>query len=381
MRRRRLAVQSGILGSIAAVILFLGLFPVTVPAGNTNPSLAGRAVALTGVASSAPGAAAGTIEAGPVPLAVVAPRVSSDALPSVSDQTTATFTQIAAQQMTDGAEGSVSALRSSEQLPLFYRYEVQTGDSVGSIADRFGISSQYILWNNVDIISDQDLLEVGLRLQVPSVEGIIHSVRVGETLGDIAAQYDAEVADIIAFPANGLADPNLLTEGTQILVPGGRVVPAAAPALRPGWVDNWTPPAAAESADGGATDFVDREPSGLGFIWPVVDLITSYFGPSHPLGIDVNAPYVPIAAAAAGQVVFAGGDPCCSYGIYVDIVHADGYETRYAHLSSLSVGLGQWVEQGQLVGVSGITGRATGPHLHFELRRNGVIQNPLLYLP
>lgn len=363
-------------------MIVLGLFPVSVPAGNVNPSLAGRAVALTGLASSAPGSASATLEAGPVPLAVVAPRVSTDSMPAVSDQTSTTLSLLAAQQTESGDDGTVSALRSSEQLPLFYRYEVQAGDSVGSIASRFGIGSQYILWNNVDIISDEDLLEVGLRLQVPSVEGMIHSVRVGETLGDIAAQYDAEVADIIAFPANGLADPNLLTEGTQILVPGGRVIPAAAPTLRPDWIDSWSPPAASEGdASDAGTELVERPSSGLGFIWPVVDLVTSYFGPSHPLGIDVNAPYVPVAAAASGQVVFAGGDPCCSYGLYVDVVHADGYETRYAHLSSLSVGLGEWVEQGQIIGVSGITGRATGPHLHFELRRNGVIQNPLLFLP
>ena len=109
--------------------------------------------------------------------------------------------------------------------------------------------------------------------------------------------------------------------------------------------------------------------------------VTSYYGPSHPLGIDIEAPYVPVAAARAGQVVFAGGDPCCSYGLNIVIRHDQGFETRYAHLSRIAVTLGQFVEVGQNIGVSGTTGRVTGPHLHFEVLLNGVIQNPLSYMP
>ena len=109
--------------------------------------------------------------------------------------------------------------------------------------------------------------------------------------------------------------------------------------------------------------------------------ITSYFGPSHPRGIDIGVSHVPVRAAAAGEVVFAGGDPCCSYGYYVVIRHSDGYETLYAHLSRFDVTSGQRVERGQVLGISGNTGLSTGPHLHFELRRNGNVLNPLLFLP
>ncbi|MDA1062600.1 MAG: M23 family metallopeptidase, partial [Chloroflexi bacterium] len=120
----------------------------------------------------------------------------------------------------------------------------------------------------------------------------------------------------------------------------------------------------------------------FGFVWPVVDLITSYYGPYHPLGIDINAPVgVPIVASAAGQVVFVGGDSCCSYGFHVEIKHDETYTTLYAHLNSYAVELGQQVEQGQVLGFSGLTGRSTGPHLHFEIRRDDIQQDPLLYLP
>ena len=158
-------------------------------------------------------------------------------------------------------------------------------------------------------------------------------------------------------------------EGATILVPGGRVVPPPAPAIRP--APQASPPT-----------FVAGEVSAFGFVWPVFDIITSYFGPYHPLGMDISAPIgVPIVAAAAGQVVFVGGDACCSYGFHVEIKHDETFTTLYAHLDGFNVELGQQVEQGQVVGFSGLTGRSTGPHLHFEIRRDSVYQDPLLYLP
>ena len=90
---------------------------------------------------------------------------------------------------------------------------------------------------------------------------------------------------------------------------------------------------------------------------------------------------MPIAAAIAGQVVFVGGDRCCSYGFHVEIKHDETFTTVYAHLDSWNVELGQFVEAGQVIGFSGSSGRSTGPHLHFEIRRNGIYVDPLLYLP
>jgi murein DD-endopeptidase MepM/ murein hydrolase activator NlpD len=116
-------------------------------------------------------------------------------------------------------------------------------------------------------------------------------------------------------------------------------------------------------------------------VWPAAGPISSYFGPSHPLGIDVAQSKGNIVAAMAGTVVFAGGNPCCSYGIYVVIDSPDGVRTLYGHLSTLAVRRGQKVKQGATLGKVGNTGTSTGPHLHFEVIDRGVRQDPLRYLP
>jgi hypothetical protein len=116
-------------------------------------------------------------------------------------------------------------------------------------------------------------------------------------------------------------------------------------------------------------------------VWPALGPITSYFGPSHPLGIDIGQSEGPIVAATDGVIIFAGGDPCCSYGLYVVIDSTEGIITLYAHLDSISVTQGQRVRQGQQLGIVGCTGHCTGPHLHFEVIDNGVRRDPLSYLP
>jgi LysM repeat protein len=266
----------------------------------------------------------------------------------------------------------VRASRTQEPILKYYQYQVQPGDTVNIIAQRSGIDPKYILWNNIDIISNEHVLTVGDILQIPAVEGVLHPVRIGDTLSGIAAQYDAKVADIIAFPGNGLSNPGDLKEGSIILVPGGKIVERVAPTLRP------TPAPQAAAASTPASGSVSAPSI---WQWPVINNVTSYFGPDHPLGIDIEAPYVPVVASRAGQVVFVGGDSCCSYGNYIIIRHDSVYETRYAHLSQFSVQLGQWVDQGQVIGVSGSTGRSTGAHLHFEIIQNGSVINPLALLP
>ena len=351
---------------LLGLVLIGGLFPVTVAGTAVFPPLRAASITLPGLAGSAPTAAITSLEAAPVPLTVVAPPVSQQELIAAADGTQAALSSL--QQAQRNASVAVETVSSREpgRVPLYYRYEVQGGDTLGTIARRFGVDTRYIEWNNVEVIDDANVLSIGDTLQVPSVPGIIHGVRAGETLTEIAVKYDAEVQDIIDFAANGLSDPNQLREGALVLVVGGQRLPPPAPSLRPGPT---------------SPEFVDREPSSFGFVWPVVDMVTSFFGPYHPMGIDINAPWVPVAASVAGRVIFVGGDTCCSYGLYVEVDHGSGYETLYGHLSAISVGIGEWVERGQIVGVSGSTGRSTGAHLHFEVRRNGVQQNPLLFLP
>jgi murein DD-endopeptidase MepM/ murein hydrolase activator NlpD len=87
----------------------------------------------------------------------------------------------------------------------------------------------------------------------------------------------------------------------------------------------------------------------------------------------------PLYAADSGVVTIAGWNG--GYGILVEISHGNGFTTRYGHFSQLTVGAGQAVYQGDLLGYCGSTGWSTGPHLHFEVRKNGVPQDPMAYQP
>ena len=122
--------------------------------------------------------------------------------------------------------------------------------------------------------------------------------------------------------------------------------------------------------------------SASGLIWPVNGPVVSPFGMRwgrmHE-GIDIGASTgTPIAAAAAGTVVYAGWEE--GYGNFVVIDHGDGLATAYGHQSRIAVSNGETVGQGQIIGYVGCTGHCYGPHLHFEVRVNGVAQDPLNYL-
>jgi murein DD-endopeptidase MepM/ murein hydrolase activator NlpD len=124
------------------------------------------------------------------------------------------------------------------------------------------------------------------------------------------------------------------------------------------------------------------QPSAAGFIWPCDGVVTSGFGMRwgrmHE-GIDIGCAYgAPNRAAAAGTVIYAGW--MSGYGNLVVVDHGNGLSTAYAHASSLAVSVGQSVVQGQTVSYVGSTGHSTGPHLHFEVRVNGVAVDPLAYL-
>jgi len=136
-------------------------------------------------------------------------------------------------------------------------------------------------------------------------------------------------------------------------------------------VDPLTQPATATDP-GGSRQKVIR------FLWPTHGVITQYFWQYHP-GIDIAAGAgTQEFATADGQVVFAGWG---SYGIYVEIDHGNGFHSIYGHMSAVLVKTGDIVTQGQLIGLMGATGRATGTHLHFEIRYQGVPQNPIDLLP
>jgi murein DD-endopeptidase MepM/ murein hydrolase activator NlpD len=122
--------------------------------------------------------------------------------------------------------------------------------------------------------------------------------------------------------------------------------------------------------------------SAAGYVWPVHGVLTSYYGwrwgRMHE-GIDIAVSSgTPVVAAAAGTVIVAGW--MGGYGNLVVVDHGGGVSTAYGHNTSVAVGVGQQVAQGQLIAYSGNTGHSTGPHVHFEVRINGAAVDPLGYL-
>jgi murein DD-endopeptidase MepM/ murein hydrolase activator NlpD len=127
---------------------------------------------------------------------------------------------------------------------------------------------------------------------------------------------------------------------------------------------------------------ISRTPSAQGFIWPASGTLTSNYGwrwgRMHQ-GIDIGASTgTPIAAVSSGTVIVAGWNG--GYGQLVVVDHGGGVSTAYAHMSAMSVSVGQSVGQGTILGAVGSTGNSTGPHLHFEVRINGAATDPLPYL-
>ena len=381
-------LHAAFVGVVLFLVLLAGLFPKTVTSTQPVPALRTSQISLPGMA----GATSWEQPAEPAlsaPTAIEPPLVnpslttpaasgsgrSAEAATSQSQSGAASEVDLARAALRGaGASPTGSELqeREAQPRPLFFRYEVQEGDTVSAIAERFGITPDYILWNNIDIIPDADFLSVGEEIQIPSVGGILHGVRYGETLLEIADRYDANIVDIVEV--NGLDSEGSIYADTTILVPGGRIVARPAAVVRPAPTATPAPASAVAVAPATSSEF--------NFIWPTRDIITSYFGPSHPLGIDIRAPVgTPIKAAADGTVIFVGGTRCCSYGLYVEVQHDGGFTTLYAHLASFAVKSGDEITAGTVLGFAGLTGRTTGPHLHFEIELHGVRRNPMIYLP
>ncbi len=288
--------------------------------------------------------------------------------------------------------GPPSPALASAQLPTstpapslpFSLYTVASGDTASAISARFGIQLKYLLAANADL-RDGELLTVGQMLIVPNSNGVLYHVAYGETLSAVAARFGVTVQDILNWQANGIVSADQVSDGQLVFVPNG--APPASILPQP------TAVAVAVAANVSVPPVVASEPapapatgpsSDHGLIWPVTGPISSYMGPSHPLGIDIDlfaTPYTDVHAATSGTVTFAGGNACCSYGYYVIAMSPGGIETLYAHFSSIAVSIGQHVSQGEVLGVSGCTGNCTGNHLHFEVIDNGVRVNPLSYLP
>ena len=196
---------------------------------------------------------------------------------------------------------------------------------------------------------------------------IYHVVKPGENLYRIGKAYDVSYEELARL--NGIRDATQIRAGQRLLIPN---------ANRPLPVEIITPSDPLPTRDATAPEI-----TGDRFLWPVQGTINSGFGArgaSFHDGIDIAAPEgTPILAMDGGEVIYS--DQLRGYGNIVIIRHAGGLVSVYAHNQVNLVREGAKVERGDVVGRVGSTGRVTGPHLHFEIRKNNAAQNPLRYLP
>jgi len=254
-------------------------------------------------------------------------------------------------------------------------YSVQPGDTIYGLAEKFGVTAQTLVWANN--LSNIHQLAVDLELRIPPTSGVLHTVRDGDTLSSIAQKYRAATEEILGYKGNALPEPDALVLGQEIMVPGG-VKPVEAP-IRLASAAPSLPLASAAVASLPAPDPGTAGATGS-MIWPTHGPIYNWFSGYHR-GMDISPPYgTPVVASDGGVVV---GNQYLRYGLGYHIVldHGNGYQTVYAHLSQILVQYGQRVGRGEMIGRVGVTGYATGPHLHFEVHQYGVPVNPLNFLP
>lgn len=254
-------------------------------------------------------------------------------------------------------------------------YIVQGGDVIGAIATKFGVSVNTILWANN--LTFRSRIHPGDKLLIPPGTGVIHIVKKGDNLGKIARTYNVQNEQVVA--ANDLRkDGAGLQIGQPLFIPGGEKVPNVV-APRPVLVEETRRNTGIDKI--AAPQPSVEAPAGSGYIWPTDNhRINQYFGLRHT-GVDIagkigNTNY----AARSGRVIKSQDGWNGGYGSYVIIDHGGGVTTLYAHNHKRLVSVGDYVDQGQPIGLLGSTGRSTGPHLHFEVRVNGKKGNPLKYV-
>ena len=239
-------------------------------------------------------------------------------------------------------------------------YVIKKGDTISDLSKEYKIKTDYIYANNID--KNLRVLQIGKKINIPTEPGIFYSIKKGDTFEGLSKRFEVDVKTI--------------KEDNEI----DRLLVGAKIFLRE--------PKVSRYLSSFKQEYVKKTNLGT-FSNPLVAMsLTSSFGSrKHPVlkkvlnhaGVDLRAKTgTRVVSAKEGVVTFAGR--ASGYGKLIIIKHSDGYETRYAHLSQIDVKKGQKISQNQHIALSGATGRVSGPHLHFEIRKNGKIENPLTYL-
>lgn len=222
------------------------------------------------------------------------------------------------------------------------QYKVKKNETLSDIARRFKVSAESIAGSSG--INPEVSILPGQILNIPNKHGLVYKLKKGDTLAKVADYYKVKIDDI--YSENQLEDYDLFKSGQKVFLPGA-VIPETGPVWR----------------------------------IPVVSkVITSGWGTrSYPqykfhMALDLRANYESVYAARKGKVTYSGW--MVGYGNAIILTHDDSYQTLYAHNSKLFVKEGDYVSAGKVISRSGCTGYCFGPHLHFEVIKDGKNVNP-----
>lgn len=291
------------------------------------------------------------------------PKIISEGFPSIQIDAWEQMPPASVLSASAVGEGmETETLTSIKPRADIIEYTVQAGDTISTISEKFDVSIDSIRW--VNNLASVKTIKPGQILKIPPVTGIVYKVARGDTVYSIAKKFSVDAQVIVDWPYNSFSNDETfeLAAAQTIVIPDG-VMPKEVPA---------------------APKYYAQVPgAGLGtgaFLWPTSGKITQNFSWYHR-ALDIASQTMPaILAADSGRVILAGWVVPVAYGNRVMIDHGNGYVTLYAHMSEIHVSVGQQVARGQDIGRMGSTGRSTGPHLHFEIRKDNVCQTPLAYL-
>ncbi len=320
------------------------------PATGIRPSFTTNTVlAIWVVLCLVAGSVAGTVAGNLI-------HANTQAPPPALEETHSPGASVSLPRPLDTCPEAETQVEDEYRRPEILSHTVQQGETLWEIAKRYGTDVGSL--TSINGLASGHHISPGQKLTVITTPGLVYRVRSGDTLWDISQAYGVSAEEV--SKANDL-EVGILSIGQTLILPGARaaVLPTARVASVP-----------SQSVDG--------------FTWPLNGQVTSGFGMRwgrmHE-GVDIASPYgTHVVAAREGEVVFAGWNGG-GYGNAVLLDHSQGITSLYAHLSKITVAKGERVLQGQVLGGVGSTGFAFGPHLHFEIRIDGVPQDPLLSLP
>ena len=250
---------------------------------------------------------------------------------------------------------SLQSSETSEPPKLYYTsYRVRKGDIIGNIAEQFDITSDTII--SVNNVRSSRRMQIGTYLRIPSMAGIMYTVRNdGETIDSIAKKYEVEASKIAVL--NNIEESAVLKAGNMLFVPDAELDRITRQEING---DLFKKPIHARWYMSSSFGWRKSPFSG----------VRSYHG-----GIDMACPQgTSIWASMPGTVTKTGYNN--TYGNFVIIQHHSGYQTLYGHMSQILAVKNQWVDERTCIGKVGSTGLSTGPHLHFTVFKNGRQVNP-----